>query len=280
MEESIGFEEQLEKALEKKAQFLEEKHLASLRNGFRIFQTLFESIYNILLRKSLIQEDPYKYDQKISEVTPPPRDSFMESEKQDKMSQRLSQFHPLPEPLSQDYQFSLDFLTLDRIKRIVALVQYINWLRLTETSTSMITAALAEFFGKIRMGTDSLSSGIINDSVSQIMISVKQMLVMLKEISAYQREAYKLEIRWCIISRLPELQQASERGEAPNTDEVLNKIKRMFRQQMEKKPYYPELVREILSEDFSDDGSELRTAVLDRLPRIEQYFWNRFVCWL
>ncbi len=256
MEEANGYQVKLEAALEKKAQFLEEKYLPRLMKNFRVFQTFFENIYNILLRKALVQEDPYKYDQKITEVTVPPQGNFMESEKQEKISQRLSEFHSQLDFLNNYYQFSLEFLTLDRIKRIVGLVQYINWLRLIETSTNITTVALAQELNKIRQGSDKLAAGIINDSTVQIGTNVKQILTMLKEIAFYLRETYKLELRRDVISRLPDL---------ANKEEAVNKIKRLFRQEKGDKPFFPELVEEVLAEDYSDNRQELRAEVLSKL---------------
>jgi hypothetical protein len=56
MSESEGFQVRLEQAIEAKRQFLEEKTLPQLKESFRVFQSLFENLYNILLRKALVQE--------------------------------------------------------------------------------------------------------------------------------------------------------------------------------------------------------------------------------
>jgi hypothetical protein len=119
MPESAGFQAQLEAAVEAKRRFLEENTLPQLKESFRLFQTLFENLYNILQRKTLIQEDPYKYEQKTSEIEIPPTGDILDMEKSDKLSQRLSAFHTQLEFLNTYYQFSLEFIDLQRLRRII-----------------------------------------------------------------------------------------------------------------------------------------------------------------
>ena len=59
---------QLQEAVAQKAEQIESREMPRLKELCGIYQTYFESVYNILIKKSLIQADPYKYDEKISEV--------------------------------------------------------------------------------------------------------------------------------------------------------------------------------------------------------------------
>ena len=63
------------------------------------------------------------------------------------MSVRVSQFEAYLDFLNNYYQFSCDFLTMGRIKRLLALVKYFNFAQFTETSTQLNTRALAEIAG-------------------------------------------------------------------------------------------------------------------------------------
>ena len=147
MSESEGFQAQLEEAVEAKRRFLDENTLPRLKESFRLFQTLFENLYNIMLRKALIQEDPYKYEQKVSELEVPPKGDILDLEKSERLGQRLSAFHAQLEFLNTYCQFSVDFLDLQRVRRITALVQYINWAHVSETSPDATTSVLAETLG-------------------------------------------------------------------------------------------------------------------------------------
>ncbi len=261
MPDGASFRRQLEAALEARGGYLRERILPRLQGQLRIFQTLFENLYNILLRKSLINEDPYKYDQKFTEVTVPSRDGFMESEKMDKMSQRLSELHTQVEFLNTSYQFSLEFLTLDRIKRIVGLLQYIHWQRLVGSSPSALTSALAEALDKVRQGSDRMSVGIVNDSLTQIQGVVKACLSMLREAADWQRESYKGRIREQVLEPL----SAGGQLAGAQVEAALGTVRRAFRTTAPAEPFYPELVTEILEEELSADGEERRRQVLARL---------------
>jgi hypothetical protein len=262
MEEPARYQDALASALEKKASYLEEVCLPDLSNKLRSFQTLFEGLRNILLRKSLVQEDPYQYDLKITEVTVPAKDPLNETDKKEKLSRRLSEYGTQLDFLNHTYQFSLDSLKLEQIKPLVALINYLDWLRLNESAGSSTTGAFAEALTKVRVSGDSLSTSIVNDSVTQIIATVKHLLSVLKEVTAYQRELYKLELRREILPLLPETPPASPA-------ETVKKFKALFfhlrKGGQQKKVFYPELVEELLAEDDEERGRQLREEALRKL---------------
>jgi hypothetical protein len=260
MEEPAGYQELLAAALEKKAGFLEDSYLPDLSKKLRSFQTLFEGLYNILLRKSLIQEDPYQYDHKITEVTIPAKDPLIEADKKDKLSRRLSEYATQLDFLNHTYQFSLNFLQLDRIKPLVALITYFDWLHFNESPGTSTTGAFAEALTKVRVSGDSLSTSIVNDSVVQITATIKHLIAVLKEVTLYQREVYKLELRSEILPLLPET--ASPTG---MTKEIKTLFFQLRKSGQQKRVFYGDLVEEIVAEDTSAQGQQLREEVLRKL---------------
>jgi hypothetical protein len=262
MSESEGFQAQLAGAVEAKGRFLDEKTLPQMRENFRIFQTLFENLYNILLRKALIQEDPYKYEQKISEIESPPKGDIMEMEKSEKLSQRLSAFHSQLEYLNTYYQFSLEFVDLQRVRRIIALLQYINWANLSETSPDATTAVLAETLGKIRPGSDNVSTGIISSSLAQMQKLSRTILAQLKDILVFQRQSYKLMLRQKLFGPI---RQKLETSYAVSIDEAYERLKVAFASVKKEKPFYRDLAQELLKEEFSSESAELQRKSLSAL---------------
>ena len=267
MSESEGFQVRLEALIEAKRQFLEEKTLPQLKESFRVFQSLFENLYNILLRKALVREDPYEYEQKISEVTVPPKGDIPDSEKGERISQRLSTFHAQLEFLNTYYQFNLDFIDLPRTRLIIGLVQYINWAHVTETSPDATTAVLAETLGKIRPGSDNISTGIISTSLDQMRPLFRSILAQLKEIFGFQRQAYKLALRQEL---LPSIHQVLGRLYASSPDKAYEKTKTVFASKVKGKPFYRDLVTEILKEEFAEDAAELQERSLAALKIPEE----------
>ena len=130
MEDNLNWVDRLQTSLFEKRESLETRELPAMKKNFSLFQSYYEGIYNILLKKSQIQEDPYKYDEKISEIATPSEKDFLESDKQIQMNQRLASFHSNLDFLNTYYQFSVDFLDLGRIRRILSFISYINCFKL------------------------------------------------------------------------------------------------------------------------------------------------------
>lgn len=261
MEDSDAFARQLEERLDAQRDKLDRADLAKLKENCKLFQSAFMGMSAILHKKGVLGEDPYKYDLKISEVTIPSERPFSESEKVDQMSVRVSQYEAYLDFLNNYYQFSCEFLTMNRLKRLLALVKYFNFTQFTESSTQLNTRALAEIAGMVKGGTDKLSAGLIGEGVGQLDKATRDILACLKDLTEYHRERYKLELRQIVMPGLPiDADMAIGRR-----DEALRIIKRKFSEVASEKSFYPELAEEILMEDFSSDGPKLREALLRKM---------------
>jgi hypothetical protein len=258
MEDSQAFSRQLEERLDARRDRLNSVELPKLKESFKLFQSAFVGMNAILHKKGVLHDDPYKYDLKISDVTIPSESPFSESEKGDQMSVRVSQFEAYLDFLNNYYQFSCDFLVMGRIKRLLSLVKYFNFAQFTETSTQLNTRALAEIAGLVKKGSDSLSAGLIADAVGQLEKASREVLGCLKELTEYHKERYKLELRQIVMPGLPiDADLAIGRR-----DEAIKLIKRKFAEVASERPFYPELVEEVILEDFSSDGPFLREELL------------------
>jgi hypothetical protein len=266
MEDSEAFARQLEERLDAQRDKLDRADLAKLKEDCKLFQSAFMGMSAILHKKGVLGEDPYKYDLKISEVTVPSERPFSESEKVDQMSVRVSQYEAYLDFLNNYYQFSCEFLTMSRIKRLLALVKYFNFAQFTESATQLNTRALAEIAGMVKGGTDKLSAGLIAESVGQLDKATREILACLKDLTEYHKERYKLEIRQIVMpGLLIDADLAIGRR-----DEAMRLVKRKFSEVASEKTFYPELVEEILLEDFSSDGPALREALLKKLAPLPE----------
>jgi hypothetical protein len=266
MEDPQTFSQRLEACLDARRDQLDRKELVKLRDSLKLFQSAFQGLKAVLFKKGVLHDDPYKYDLKISEVTNPPEGPFSESEKVDQISLRVSQFEAYLEFLNNYYQFTCEFLTMGRIKRVLGLVKYFNFPQFTETSTQPNTRALAEIAGLVKKGTDQLSSGLIAESVSQLERATRDALAILKELAAYHRERYKIELRQIVLVSVP----LSADLAIGRRDEAMRLIKKKFAEVSGELPFYPELVEEVLNEDWSSDGSALRDELLKRFAIVEE----------
>jgi hypothetical protein len=240
-------------ALNARGDWLEKTELPRLKEEFRTFHTAFALLYNIFIKKGLIHEDPYKQEAKIGEIEIPETGSLSDGERTEQIGIRLSNYDNQLDFLVNFYQFSVDFLTLDKIKRILGLVRYIDWVRFTTDSESYNTKAVVELVIQSKSGLDPLSLSVINESTANLYKCTGIILTILKELSDFHREAYKAKLRATVTAGM----SAAEASSA--------QIKKKFTAAMPGKPFYPDLVEELIKEDYSKDGPALQEKVLKQL---------------
>jgi len=76
MAENTDYPKILGEALNARAEWLEKSELPKLKEELRAYHTGFASLYNLYLKKGLINEDPYKQEAKIGELEVPTRPLF------------------------------------------------------------------------------------------------------------------------------------------------------------------------------------------------------------
>ena len=94
-----NFSEQLIAAIDKKTDWFNSRELQNVLEQYRLMHTCEKTLYEFLLKKSLITPDPYKNDKKISDIVPPENSPFTDNERSMIIGMRLS-----------DYDSTLDFL--------------------------------------------------------------------------------------------------------------------------------------------------------------------------
>ena len=251
-----NYTEALSQALMARQDWLERSELVKLKEELRIYQISYSVLYNMYLKKKLINEDPYKQETKISELAVPEVGPINEAKRLEQISLRLASYDSQLDFLVNFYQFAVDFMTLERIRRIVGLVRYIDWLNLTPDSKSPNTKAFSELTNNAKSGGDALSLNIIGESLTKLPKCTTTIMGILRDITAYQKEAYKLNVRNAIAGM-----QASEATPA--------NIKKKMNAAMPGTPFYQEYIEELIKEDYSNDGPALREAVLKSLQVAE-----------
>ncbi|WP_169313585.1 hypothetical protein [Spirochaeta africana] len=259
MDATTEFSQQLADALLEYREYLEGTEFTKLREEFRMFYLAFEGIYKTLKKKGLIQDDPYRFEAKVAGLELPDQSNFLENERDDKMSIRLSQFDAQLDYINNYFQFSLDELTLDRIKLLAKITTYIRWNELTETNPSINTRSMAQYLMKIKHGGENLSAGIVKDSQDQLAKYGRSIRTRLKKITRYHRESYKLAIRQQITDTL------SLEPTGNPAEQYMPQVKRAFMASMGDRPFYAELISEVLNEDFGPEREELQSALLKDL---------------
>ena len=130
-----AFLDDLSARLQEYGNELERSVLPGLKANVHNLKTTFDSLVGLLKKKGLLADDPYQYSEKISEIKPIANEPFLETQKQSVVSIRMHNFESQLAFLSDYYQFSLDYLTLSRIKAITQLLRYARWDALIENNS-------------------------------------------------------------------------------------------------------------------------------------------------
>ncbi|MDR3130570.1 MAG: hypothetical protein LBU18_03410 [Treponema sp.] len=255
MSDLVEYHKKVTAALLERLQWLEKSELPKLKEELRAFHTAFYSLYSILLKKRIINEDPYKQDVKVADIEVPETEPFPEAEKTARMTIRLAQYDNQLDFLVNFCQISVETLTVEKIKRLVGLVKYIDWTRFVmDGASGANTKAAAEMAAQARQGADSLSINIINGALNTLSRSAAAILECLKEASDYRRESYKMKLREKVSALMP-----------PEEAAQIARVKKKFAAAMPGSPFYPDLAEEVIKEDYSEDGEKLRELVLKKL---------------
>ncbi|NBC28734.1 MAG: hypothetical protein GVY29_01945 [Spirochaetes bacterium] len=261
MSEDTEYVQLLAEAIEKRRAHVAEKVIPELKEAFRTFHSSYQGLWNIFQRKGLVQEDPYKNDQKISDAVAPSDEPFMESEKDQQMSVRLSAFDNTLDYLTNYFEFSLDHIDLRRVKNLVGIANYIKWNNLSEASPKFTTRALAEYASKLRGEADPLSVNLLKDAVEQLSKTQRTLLSYLKQIAEVKKAEYKLYLREEVV---PEA-KFDPNSAYQNREQTLRAMKKVYSAKNSGNPFFTELAGELIEEDYGPEGETLRQQVVDAL---------------
>jgi hypothetical protein len=251
-----GYNVLLMQALTARKDWLEKSELAKLKEELRIFQISYSVLYNMLLKKKLINEDPYKQEAKISELEVPDAGPFNEAKKLEQVSLRLANYDNQLDFLVNFCQFGVDYLNLERIRRILGLVRFIDWSNFTPDSQSVNTKFFAEVVAHAKSGADPLNLSIIGESLTKLPKCAGSTLKILRDLASYHRETYKLNVRTAI-------------GNLAAGDANAAGIKKKMNSAMPGTPFIAEYIEELIKEDYSSSGPAMKEQVLKMLAVAE-----------
>ena len=260
MEGDGSFIAALTEAIEQRHQYMEHTVLPKLKDRFRVFHASLQSLIAVMVRKGLIQEDPYKTEQKISGLDMPEDTEFPDGERTVVVGIRLSNLDNVLEYTDNYVSFSVASLHFAELKKLAELVRYIAWDDLKPNSPRPTTRVVSELMSKLRMGADSFASGIFSSALKQLADGCQSILADLKTVRAFQRERYKLDLRTMVMPNVPQPETLK-----PGDAESLGKVRPVFAASGMPGPFIPELVGEVLAEDHGPDSEKFRSATLARL---------------
>ena len=260
METSDNFNKQLFELAEAKKNWYDTEEMIKILEEYRNLLGVVNNLINLLEKKGLIQPDPYKHDKKISDIAVPEEIPFLDSERSMVIGARLSDFESMLDFICNIFKFSVATVSVERIKTLLALNNYFQWNSLVPNSAKPNTKGLAEIIHAIKMGTDTLSVSVLNETINYASKTVSRINGLLKELTDFQKEIYKIEIRKCIFEHPS---YSHEKSQKSNQD-ALQQIKKLFPQVLGKKPFYSELIDELIQEEYSPEKQKFRETLLKK----------------
>jgi hypothetical protein len=127
MDQMSTFTDQLFQAITERQQLFDSYQLPKLQEELRISHSAAKTIRTVLVKKGLLHDDPYKYDDKIADIEIPQDTPYTEGERVGVIGQRLSQYEAMLDFVVNNYQFTCDFLTTDRVNKLVQLGKVFSW---------------------------------------------------------------------------------------------------------------------------------------------------------
>ncbi len=260
MEGEQPFSELVAKAIEDRRRIIHEEDLPGLKELFRVYHASLQGLHQLLIRKGLVQQDPYKAEQRISDITPPQDDPYLESERELALGVRLDAYDNTLEFLNNYFEFRLEALGFRELRKLSDLARYINWRQLTSHSQQPTTRGIADLIGRARGGQDSFANGVISDSLTQLARTLESIQSQVKAITVFKREEYKQILRTRVMPSIPDVARLS-----PEDTASLEEVRGHYRKLELPEPFIPELAAETLAEMHGDQAQARREEVLQRL---------------
>lgn len=267
MEENQNFETQLQSMLLERQKWFNGTELVRLLEQYRLLHTCVRNLYDALIKKSLLQEDPYRMDQRISDIVLPESTPFNEAEIPTVLGSRFSTYETMLDFICTYYRFSVEGLPITKVKKLMDFNGSFDWGDLSINHAKANTRNLAIVINKAKMNAQSVNLSLLTDSVDKSGKASNEIGKILGELGNFQKEFYKGLIRRDVIGN-PDF----NREEAYSSQEAeFAEIKRLFAKLLGKKqPFYSDLINEIVNEDQAPNKEQLQEKVLSKLQIVEK----------
>ena len=265
MSERAEFTAAMQRAVIEKASWFNTEELPHMMENYRLLHTCIKNLYDLLIKRSLITADPYKLEKKISDIQAPEETTYADSDISLVIGARFSDYESMMDYISTYFNFTVDNFTLGKIKKFNELNNSFQWQNMNTNSGKINTKGLATLLIEVRRNLPAISMSMVNDSIAKSGKAVTEITRILRELTDFKREEYKLKIRTDIIKN-PNFDQSKTQNGA---DEIAE-IKKVFPQVMGKTPFYSELVNEIIEEDFAENKDEIQAKALNNLQIVRK----------
>lgn len=259
--EDSQYKQQLQAAITEKQEWFTKTGFPDLLSQYRLLSSCVRNLYDMLKKKALVNPDPYSVDKRISDVIVPDTTPFSDSDIPNVLGERLSDYDAVLDFISNYFRFSVETLPPAKIKKLMELNVCFEWANLTQNSAKCNTRALATILTQARVNAPAILISMINDCTQKGQETTSTISKILGELAAFQKELYKWEVRKGLFEH-PDFNKEKAYS---SPDAEMAEIKRLYSKVMGKKPFYSDLINEIIAEDLSSEKESVRADALRRL---------------
>lgn len=255
----------IDETLEECRKFIEEKQLIKLNSTFSKFSSSFSKLFLTLSTEKIINVDPYGEDYNLKELGIPDQSEIPYNEEEYYISIRFTHYSSLLNYIKDNNIISIDFLTPDKFQKLEQIVEFLDWDRVfdpqpMEINTEAINKVLFNFQKEHdpKYIIESLKA-----STKDINIYKNQFMNEVETVKLFINEKYKHFIRQEVLGYIKLPPEIKGENIKKAHDLISKKVKELGI------PLYIELIGEVLNEDFSSDGEELREKIQIELLNID-----------
>ncbi|MCR4789663.1 MAG: hypothetical protein K5839_01135 [Treponemataceae bacterium] len=257
--EKDNFEAELSQAYNDKLSWYISNVIPEILQNYVALHSLVDNILSTLISKGVIIADPYRKDKRITSIQPIDKSQYLDSERSKQIGVRLSDYELILDYICTYFNFSVDTLTTENIKKLLDFNETFLWHNVVKTSKARNTRGLAECLQPIRGGSDTFAIDLINNNLASAGKLNESINASLKDFASFQREIYKMTIRKEVMS-----DESFTEEDYASPEALDDKIRKVFKQKGMKISFYPELIKEIVSETVGPDKEKFRAALMQK----------------
>lgn len=266
MADNENFNQKIITAVAEKEQWFNNTELPKAQDNYRLHLSCVRNLFEALVRRGLINPDPYKKDKKVTSIVLPDTEQFIDTDRASVIGLRLSDYESVIDYICNYSRFTVDQFNMDKIKKLLELNNVFAWTNLSPSSTKSNTRCLFMLINELRNGAPQLTLSLIKDSMTKTQVAISEINETLKKLATFIREKYKAGIREKILEN-----EGFDKEKAyASTGAFITEVKRLFPTCMGRKSFVNELVTELAQEELATNKDEIRNTLLKSLEIKEE----------
>ncbi len=256
-----NFSIELQKALNAKQEWFNTEYLQEMLSQYRLLHSCVKNLNEFFIKKSLIIPDPYRLDKRISDIVVPESSPFPEADIPAVFGSRFSDYETMLDFICTYFRFSVENIDIVHIKSLLEFNKVIDWENLSLNHASANTRAFVNVINQAKKNATGVILSMLTDSQEKSKQAVLAINKMLNELASFQKELYKGQLRKDLFEH-PNFNK-EKAYQSPEAE--LAEIKRLYVKVIGKKPFYNDLINEIIQEDQGADKLKRQQKILDSL---------------